>query len=106
MFARLVIFVRKRECIVQKVWSPLENRHEISVVASYSVGVYICTVCAPKILDLVKHPADSGPFLRIGHHSGAEKGLKTLRITVKDRDKIIQDTSRISLAVSVSPLRC
>lgn len=90
MFARLVIFVRKRECIVQKVQSPLENRHEISVEASYSVGLYICTVWVPKVLDLVKHPADYGPFLRIGHHSGAEKGLKTLGITVSKIETRLQ----------------
>ncbi len=73
------------ECIVPNVQSPLENRHEISEEASYSVGIYICTVWVPKVLDLVKYPADSGPFLRIGHHDGAEEGLKTLRITVKDK---------------------
>lgn len=107
MFARLVIFVRKRECIVQKVWSPLENKHEISVVASYSVGIYICTVWASKVLDLVKHPADSGPFLRIGHHSGAEKGLKTLRITVSKIETRLYSIHKdhVSLASSISPAK-
>lgn len=59
-----------------------EKQNHTSSRASYSVRINVCPVWVPKVLDLIEYPADSGSFLRIGHHGRAEEGLKPLRITV------------------------